>query len=292
MNKRIFWIRAAILLSFILILGAISAVCLISPDGVFSSLFEKTHVAVEKAPKFGGFHIASLLICLSLAVITVIFEKRISDARVDGVVFSFGLAFLVLEVYKQLYYHLVIGNGSYNFSVLPLQLCSYAIYVCLLIPMLPESTFKRALYSFFGLFLTCGGCIVMGYPVLYADLALNLHTMLWHTMIIVLGVFLMRKRRLGNRILGEILPAAGIFAAVFALATAINVILTPYAKNSVGELNLFSMSPYIPTHYLIIGDVWEAVGWVPALLTYAVLFVFIGAPLMWIVARLLNVKKK
>ena len=41
--------------------------------------------------------------------------------------------------------------------------------------------------------------------------------------------------------------------------------------------------------YIVIGDVWRAFGWIPALLTYAALFIFLGAPLMWLVARLVNI---
>lgn len=290
--KRAILTRAVILLVALAILFALATLCIVSPDGALTSILNRTYIKVPKEHIFGVFHLISFFVCAVLAVIAVILEKKIPDRATDGIVFGFGLTFLLLETYKQLYYYLVIGNGSYNFSVLPLQLCSYALYVCLLIPFLPECAFKRALYSFLSFYLTVGGCIVMGYPTLYADLSLNLHTMLWHTLMIVLGVFVMKKRGLGRRFFGELLLATAIFGFTYTLATVINVTVTPYTGNSVGRLNLFYMSPYIPTHYVLIGDVWRAFGWIPALLTYAALFIFLGAPLMWLVAKLLNIKKR
>lgn len=292
MNKKAIFIRAAIFILITVALVTVGALCFVSPEGLFSTLLKLTHIPMERAKIFGAFHLTAFVLCLVLAVAAVIFEKKISDRLTDSIVFGFGIAFLVLEVYKQLYYHAVIGNGHYNFAILPLQLCSYALYVCLLIPLIPECAFKRALYSFLSLYLTVGGCIVMGYPTLYADLALNLHTMLWHTLMIALGVFVIKKRGVGKRFFGELLPATAIFAFTYVLATVINVTVTPYTEASLGKLNLFYMSPYIPTHYFVIGDVWRLFGWFPSLLTYAALFVILGAPLMWLVARLLNVGKK
>jgi uncharacterized membrane protein YwaF len=287
--KKAILTRGIILFVAVTVLAVFCGLCFGFSDGSMTSLLIRTHVEIEQEHIFGAFHMISFFICIVLTVVLVVFEKKIPDPATDGIVFTFGLIFLVAETYKQLYYFFVIGNGSYNFSVLPLQLCSYALYVCLLIPLLPECAFKSSLYSFFALYLTVGGCIVMGYPVLYADLALNLHTMLWHTLMIVLGVFIMRKRKLGKGFWAELLPSTAIFAATYALATVINVTVTPYTGNSLGKLNLFYMSPYIPTHYIVIGDVWRAFGWIPALLTYAALFIFLGAPLMWLVARLVNI---
>ena len=290
--KRAILTRALLLFAVLTAIFVFAALCIVFPNGALTSILNRTYIKVPKEHIFGVFHLISFFACAVLAVIAVILEKKIPDRATDGIVFGFGLTFLLLETYKQLYYYLVISNGSYNFSVLPLQLCSYALYVCLLIPLLPECAFKRAVYSFLSLYLTVGGCIVMGYPTLYADLSLNLHTMLWHTLMIVLGVFVMKKRGLGRRFFGELLPATAIFGFTYTLATVINVTVTPYTGNSVGKLNLFYMSPYIPTHYVLIGDVWRAFGWIPALLTYAALFILLGAPLMWLVAKLLNIKKK
>ena len=186
----------------------------------------------------------------------------------------------------------LINVSSYNFAILPLQLCSYALYLFLLLPLLPSGRVKDGLYSFCGFYLTMGACIVMGYPTLYADVALNLHTMLWHMLMIAVGVLILVKRRLGRKIFSEMIPAILVFLSTVIVASAINITVTPYTEGSAGKLNLFYMSPYIPTHYVIIGDVWRAFGWFPSLLTYIGLFVFVGAPLVWLLAKLINIGNK
>lgn len=271
-------------------LGTLAAlmavVCLeatLRPDGLFATLVRMTHALWDKPRIFGTYHLTALIVCFSVTIGVLILAKRLPDARLDGVVFTVGTVLLLMEVYKQLYYHIILGNGHYNFAILPLQFCSYALYLFLLIPLLPQGKVKDTLYAFCALYQTMGGCIVMAYPVLYAEISLSIHTMLWHTLMIATGILIGRKRGYGQRYLGEMLPATAVFAGTVIVASLLNVLLTPLTEHSAGALNLFYMSPYIPTHYVIIGDVWEAFGWFPALLCYVALFVFVGATLIWAV---------
>ena len=268
------------------------------PQGLFVSFARATHALWDKPKIFGTYHLIALAICFAVALLALMLGGRLSPARLDGVVFAVGTVLFVLEIYKQLYYHTVLGNGHYNFAILPLQFCSWAMYLFLVIPLLPEGKVKDTLYTFCALYQVMGGCIVMVYPVLYAEISLSIHTMLWHTLMIATGFLIGRVRGYGRSYLGEMLPGTAVFGVTVVIATVLNVVLTPYTGNSVGALNLFYMSPYIPTHYVIIGDVWEAFGWFPALLCYVALFIFVGATLIWAVLWLarriegIPVKKK
>ncbi|MBQ7337050.1 MAG: YwaF family protein [Clostridia bacterium] len=279
----------AVLGILLLFAGVVWLETSLRPDGIFATLAQATHVTVATPRKFGVFHLCALGICLSLAVAVLFLAHRVPGERLDDIVFGVGVALLLLEIYKQLYYHTVLGNGYYNFSVLPLQFCSYAMYLFLLIPLLPRGRWKDALYTFCALYQTMGGCIVMVYPVLYGELSLSIHTMLWHTLMIATGILIGRQQGYGRRYLAEMLPATAIFFGTVSIAVVLNVLLTPYTEHSAAPLNLFYMSPYIKTHYIIIGDVWEAFGWFPALLCYMALFVFVGATLVWLVLRIWRV---
>ena len=285
-------VRLTVLLSVVAMALAICLEGFLRQDGIVASVILATRTEIPREQIFGKFHLVMLALTLIIATLVAIFGRKIPDSVFDDAVFFGGVALFVMEIYKQLYYHIAIGNGSYNFAILPLQLCSYALYFFLLVPLLPSGRVKNALYSFCGLYLTMGACIVMGYPTLYADVALNLHTMLWHMLMVAVGVLILVKRRLGRRIFSETIPAGIVFLITITVATVVNVTVTPYTSNSLGKLNLFYMSPYIPTHYVIIGDVWKACGWFPSLLTYIGLFVFVGAPLVWLVAMILNISKK
>lgn len=272
---------ALLLLSAVILISAF-----FSPDGFIKDVLLLTHHTVQRPRIFGAFHLISLALCIALTVVVFIFHKRLPRRYLDLTVFSSGVVLLLLEVYKQLYHHLVLGNGHYNFGILPLQFCSYSLYLFLTVPLLPEGKIKRTLYSFCALYQVMGGCIVMGYPTLYKELPLSIHTMLWHTVMIATGVLILKKMNFGKRFFGELLPSTVVFLITAAVAVSLNFLLTPYTANSPSPLNLFYMSPYQSNNYILISQVRNALGWLPSLLCYLLLFILVGAPLVWLVAWL------
>lgn len=278
--------RAAILGVLCLLSAVATWDTLQHPDGITVTLLRATHVLWDKPRIFGPFHLVMLSLCVLLAVVLLFLRDRIPASRLDDVVFGAGLILLVMEVYKQLYWWAILGNGSYNFGILPLQFCSYALYLFLLVPLLPEGRVKNVLYAFCALYQTMGGWIVMAYPTLYAEMALSFHTMLWHTVMIGTGLLILCKRGYGAHYLREMLPTTALFLGTMVVATVCNLMLTPYTGQSPQPLNLFYMSPYETNNYVVIADVRRAFGWMPALVCYAALFIGIGATLMWLVGRL------
>lgn len=292
MRKKIRIVRLSVLL-LLLLLAAFSALSvMLSPNGAFARLLKSTHVETEAPEQYGAFHIAFLAVFLLLVVLTFAFHTRIPQERLDTVIFAFGCFFFVMELYKQLYYHAVIGNGFYDYSVLPLQLCSYVLYLYLLLPLLPEGRCKDVLYRFAAFYQTAAGAIVMFCPLFYDELARSVHTMLWHIAMVVSGVIILLVRGYGRRYFCEVLPAAGVFLALYASGLLLNVVLHPLTANSAGPLNLYYLSLYEETNNLIIGDVRDAVGWFPAVLTYAVLLTFVCVTAVWLAGFVTNAVKR
>ena len=273
-------------LALLLLSAAILILAFFFPNGFIKDVLLLTHHTVQKPRIFGAFHLISLAFCIALTVAVFIFHKKLPRRYLDLTVFSSGAVLLLLEVYKQLYHHLILGNGHYNFGILPLQFCSYSLYLFLLVPLLPESKIKRTLYSFCALYQVMGGCIVIGYPTLYKELPLSLHTILWHTVMIITGVLIMKHLDLGRRFFGELLPSTAVFLFTAAVAVSLNFLLTPYTANSPAPLNLFYMSPYESNNYFLVSQVRTAFGWLPSLVCYLLLFILVGAPLVWLVAWL------
>jgi hypothetical protein len=260
------------------------AVCT-NGDGWMAALVRATRVIVPRPQIFGAFHLSMLALCLVLMVAVAVFYPKFPRERLDDVLFYAGVFLFVMEWYKQLYYPGVLTGGQYNFGILPLQLCSYALYLYLLIPFLKDGRFKEALLDFVGLYLTMGGCIVMGYPTLYEHLALSLHTMLWHTVMIGVGMLTLLVRFDRQPYLRQMRSAGGVFVCTVCVAMVLNFVLTPYTDGSYQPLNLFYISPYIQSHYIIIGDVQRLFGWAWSVLAYVGMFVGLGANVVWIVGR-------
>lgn len=261
---------------------------LLRPDGVVARLIRSTRVTWPRPAIFGPYHLVMLGLCLGLMVAVALLYRRFPRERLDSLLFGAGLVLFVLEWYKQLYYLAVLTGGRYNFGILPLQFCSYSLYLYLLIPFLREGNIKNALLDFVGLYLTMGGCIVMAYPTLYVELALSLHTMLWHTVMIGVGMLVLLVRGYRKPYWREMLSASVVFLATVCVAIVLNFVLTPYATESYQPLNLFYISPYIQSHYIIIGDVQRAFGWAASVAVYVLMFVFVGANVVWLVGRVLK----
>ena len=291
-EKRLLWRRIVVLLGALALSGLAIWNAVARPEGFLSDLLHLTHFEWDRPRIFGAFHLSMLAFCLLLAALIPIFLRRVSGERLDRVIFGAGILLFVLELYKQLYHWCVIGNGSYNFGILPFQFCSWALYVYLLLPLLPSGRIKEAFYDFCALYLTMGGCIVMGYPMLYREIPLCLHTMLWHSVMIAVGVLILSRRGYGRRYLREMLPSTLIFLGTLGLATVLNLILTPLTEGSAQPLNLFYMSPYEGNNYILISDVWERFGWLTALICYALLFVFVGATLMWVLGWMIELIRR
>ena len=277
-NTRVRIVRLSILLGVLLVGTALAFLAFLLPDGPVTKFLYATHKIFPAPEMYGGFHLAFFGATLLLLVGIFALYRRIPAERLDDIVFCAGLVLFVMELYKQLYYHTVLGNGYYNFAILPLQLCSYVLYLYLLLPLLPEGRVKNALYLFAALYQTAGGCVVMGCPLFYYQVSLSVHTMLWH--IVMITVVLLRGY--GKSYFREVLPAAGVFLGVYAFGMALNVLLAPLSENSVGPLNLFYLSPLEETHNLIIADVRNAIGWFPAVVTYAVLITVVCVNAVWL----------
>ena len=260
--------------------------------GWLLGLLEQTLLKWEMPQTFGGFHLLWLGACFVFAILFGILGARRKTKHMDEITFLFGLVFLWLEGYKQLYSYFVMWEGRFDFAFFPFQFCSIPLYLCPLLPLIPDCRLKGMCYRFLAFFETMGGCLVMGYPAFYEHASLCIHTMLWHTLMISLGVYLLFANGWGQSIKRDVLPAVPVFLTSLGLATALNLLLTPLAKNSPNPLNLFYMSPYVPTTFLVVRDVQRAFGWLPSLLCYGLLFIFVGAGLVFLTVYLIRLVGK
>ena len=279
-------IRLTLLLCLLLTVAACFFVLFSSGDGTLSAILRSTHRVGEKPTKFGALHLSFLALTLALSAGAILLRKRITREVLDCTVFLFGVFFLVLEGYKQLYYHAVLGEGSFQISVLPLQLCSYVLYLSLLLPILREGRVKDVLYCFTALFETAGGAVVIVYPLLYRELALSVHTLLWHTAMVTVGVLILAVRGYGRSYVRETVGSFAVFLGVFLLGLSLNVVLSPDRVGGGTPLNLFYLSPYGVTNMFLIGDVRDALGLPMAAVTYAALLL-LGASTVWLLGHLL-----
>ena len=127
----------------------------------------------------------------------------------------------------------------------------------------------------------------MGYPSYAATLSLCIHSTIWHTAMIALGGFLLIGAECGRSWKEDYLPPSGFFLGCMSMAMLLNELLHPVAEARGDTLNLFYISPYFQSTYFLISDVQRALGWLPSVITYALLFLGVGAFPLWLLGRFL-----
>ncbi|MDD2978902.1 MAG: hypothetical protein PHN80_02905 [Hespellia sp.] len=164
-----------------------------------------------------------------------------------------GVLMFLSEVWKQYTLTFHIFHGQYCVWYFPFQLCSIAMYLCLLYPFARKEGTRQVLLAFLMDYSLLGGIFVffdtsgMQYPLR----ALTIHSYLWHILLIVLGLYAgylnihaditsanKVNHRPGPFADCQFFAATCIYGFCCIIATALNLLLTPY-----GEIDMFYINP-------------------------------------------------
>lgn len=154
--------------------------------------------------------------------------------------FACGTAMLLSEVWKQYCITFIINEHSYNWWYFPFQLCSIPMYLCLLLPFVPEKI-REVFLTFLMTFGLMGGIFTFfdtsGLHYSYAPL--TVHSYLWHVLLIMIGVTVGLCRRDEKNTALKFSGSALCYLFCCIAATMFNIAFHPY-----GSINMFYISPY------------------------------------------------
>lgn len=224
--------------------------------------------AVTKS--YGWFHLTFIAITILVLIISLIKIKKIDIKKFDKVLFGLGLFLLITEVYKQLLHNLVIEPESYTWALFPFQLCSVPMYLFLIVPFLKEGKAKNAIYSFMAYYMTMSGLMFYIIPSVTEVLSLAIHSMIWHMILIVVGIILLVKGNYGKNY-KEIIPAVIVFIILVVIATTMNIVVYhTIVKDTTDSFSMFYISPYYTSGLAVFKDIHEALGWGALMFSYIV----------------------
>jgi uncharacterized membrane protein YwaF len=213
---------------------------------------------------FSWFHLLWLAIMLVACVIMALTVARKHSEKADRIVVAAVAVILVgCEVFKQLFWFEFYGY--YRLEILPYQFCSVPIYVAVFASLVPWNKVREVCYRFLAFYGIIGGLAVMLVPsaVLYTYFVpMSLHAMLWHTVLVVAGVYLIASRGYGKNIREMAAPAI-MFVCFVAIAIVGNILAyhlylnTPECPSG-DNLSMFYISPYYPTQLPLLGAVQQA----------------------------------
>lgn len=174
----------------------------------------------------------------------------------DRFFFICGIIMLASEIWKQCTLTFVLGHGQYNWWYFPFQLCSLAMYLCLVLPFFSSARVRTAIYTFLKTYSLMGGIFVffdtsgMHYPLT----ALTIHSYAWHIGLISIGI------AAGVCLLGEftlrcMIDCTCIFGISCLTATLFNITLV-----HLGDINMFYISPYYKMSQVFFRDITPITG--------------------------------
>lgn len=200
---------------------------------------------------YGVEHIIILILTVLISVMVSLLLAKKHDKSIDRkFIFSIGVFLLVSEIYKEVL--MSIDVGHYLLRLFPWQFCSVPMWVCLIVPFIRNEKIENALYSFLAFYGFVGGFVTSLIPSGFSEykfITISYHSLIWHSILIIISVYLFVARNFGRSFKKELLPAFIVFVISIFIAVVINIsvynlyINTPL--NVYGNrISCFYMSPY------------------------------------------------
>lgn len=208
---------------------------------LLDAFFEAMRWPMTPPAPYGWFHILFTLIGFALCGFAAWKLRKLSDKATKWMLFGIGILLAVSEVYKQLFYYFAVMDNAYNWGDFPFQFCSMPLYLCLIAPWLKPGKAQRGMYSFMVYYNLLGGAIAFAEPsgLLHGYWFLTMHALIWHMLLVFVGLFLCFSRRGGTE-KGDYKVATVTFLTLCVIAFCLNA----FVQNVVGEhMNMFFVGP-------------------------------------------------
>lgn len=238
---------------------------------------------------FSWFHILWLIIMIVASVVISLTVGKKHNPKYDRiVVLIFSIILVICEVFKQLFWFEFYGY--YRFEIFPFQFCTVPIYVSIAASIIRSDKIREICYRFLAFFGIIGGLAVMLIPtaVLYTYfVAMSLHSMIWHSILVIMGVYLIVSRGYGKKIKELYVPALMLLGFVI-LAIIGNILVyklhlgTPNCQPG-DNLSMFYISPYYPTQLPLLGAI-QNISYPLFVLCYLILFNSFSL-IVWAIAK-------
>ena len=208
---------------------------------MLDAFFESVSWPMTPPPAYGPFHILYTLIGFAVCGFAAWKLRKVRERTAGWILFSCGLLLIVSEMFKQLFYFFVIEDNCYAWGDFPFQLCSIPMYMCLIAPWLKPGKLQRGMFSFMVLYNLLGGAISFTEPsgLLHGHWFLTVHALVWHMLLVFIGLFLCLSKRGGNQP-KDYRYATWTFVSLCAIAFVLNC-LVQYGLGK--DMNMFFVGP-------------------------------------------------
>ena len=243
------------------------------PDWLREILF-RTAWPMEAPAMFGPFHIFMLILCTAvpyfLAKHSPIRNKQLLVKRLSVC----GWILAITEVYKQLFYYVVVNNMHYDFWFFPFQLCSAAMYLCILLPVF-HGRMQKAMITFLYSFSLPGALLALVFPedMLRTWWTMTIHGFFWHAMLVYIAFIVFYSGQMDDSDRG-FRESTLLYILLGTVAFVLNIVLRPFAVYGF-KPNLFYLSPYEKSGQFFFALIAERFGITAELILYVLLYILL-----------------
>ena len=224
---------------------------------------------------FGWFHLMFWGIMIATIVLLVIFARKVDDKKFRLILIITASILMRLEVYKQLNFSFNSQTGvwDYQWYAFPFQFCSTPMYIMLLAGLVKKGRFQDMLLTYLSTFCVFAGICVMIMPgdVFIETIGINIQTMIHHSAMVIIGIFILATGRVKLNIKNFLLSTL-VFVGLVLIALLLNVILYNSGVLNGETFNMFFISPYFDCTLPLVSLIYSVVPYVVFLLIYIVGF--------------------
>lgn len=228
------------------------------------AFFQWTAWPMVKPVAYGAFHLTFFIGGVILSVLLAFLLRKANEKQNKLILGTAGGFLLLTEIYKQLFYTLVIGGGKYQWWIFPFQLCSIPMYFCLIAPFIKPGKVQKGMYNFMLAFNLMSGFIAFIEPsgLVHEYWTLTLHAFIWHMLLVFIGLYIGFSGRAGLH-LKDYKYAIVTFVILCVIAFSFNLLfwkMPAATDNPGGHMNMFYVGP-ADSPLIVFKDFCKNLGW-------------------------------
>lgn len=243
-------------------------------------------------PQILGFvHAYSFIGIIFISIFAAVMAGRMSEKKRLRLLTILGWVMVIMEIFKQLFYFFIVNDGAYDFWLLPFQLCSVPMYMCVLLPFVKKKT-RDTLLTFMAGFTFVSAMAALIYPadMLKPYIVLTAHGFIWHGILLFISL-LIGISGMGDFTWKGFLRSSGLFIVLALFAVLINVLTEPLAKMTGVQgsyPNMFYLSPYHMSNQPFVTELEQTYGRLPAMGCYVLAIIVLAGIVdfvFWLISR-------
>lgn len=221
---------------------------------MIEKILEFLNFQIEQPQLFGTFHMVTSLLTIAAVVLFCVLWNKGIIKNIKNLLIIASVAFIVLELYKQIICHYQAGWSEFVLKEFPFQVYSTFIYLGFLAALTKGKPHEH-FCSYIATYLLCVGVTRMVYPLgLSTTLGLSIYYVTT-TAIIVICAVLLYWVGFASTSWTTLLKAFPIFLINVSMATTANWIVHLITD---AEFNLLGISPYFNSNIPVFSSIHSA----------------------------------